>query len=249
MVSPRSELERQLAGIWADLLDIDQVGVDQDVFALGVDSLAMTQMILRLEERFGVDFSFEDIFNAPTVAALALRVESSKKGSTDPLPSSSDPTVETACAKGDGPQPVSIVQERMLRIERKLPGLPQFNLPFAYRLQGPLNVPALKRSLADVARRHDSLRTVFTWRDEVPIALVTPDVDVESILIVKDLTARRGARSARAKKLLLTKAKLEAQQAALEPIDTSHAPLLRAYLFRLDAEGPRFASGRARYHH
>src|SRR3984893_9798149 len=236
MVSPRSELERQLAGIWADLLDIDQVGVDQDVLALGVDSLAMTQMILRLEERFGVDFSFEDIFNAPTVAALALHVESAKKRSTDPLPSSSDPTMETARATGDGPQPVSIVQERMLRIERKLPGLPQFNLPFAYRLQGPLNVPALKRSLADVARRHASLRTVFTWRDEVPIALVTPDVDAESILIVKDLAARPAAGSARAKKLLLTRAKLEAQQAALEPIDMNHAPLLRAYLFRLDAK-------------
>jgi acyl-CoA synthetase (AMP-forming)/AMP-acid ligase II/acyl carrier protein len=235
-VAPRSELEAQLAGIWADLLDIDQVGVDQDVLALGLDSLAMTQMILRLEERFGVDFSFEDIFDAPTVAALAPRVESAKKRATDPLPSSSDPTMATACVKADGPQPVSIVQERMLRIERKLPGLPQFNLPFAYRLQGPLNVPALERSLADVARRHASLRTVFAWRDEVPIALVMPDVDVESILIVKDLAAGSGASSARARELLLTKAKLEAQQAALEPIDMNHAPLLRAYLFRLDAK-------------
>src|SRR3984893_17988056 len=236
MVSPRSELERQLAGIWADLLDIDQVGVDQDVLALGVDSLAMTQMILRLEERFGVDFSFEDIFNAPTVAALALHVESAKKRSTDPLPSSSDPTMETARATGDGPQPVSIVQERMLRIERKLPGLPQFNLPFAYRLQGPLNVPALKRSLAQVVRRHDSLRMEFTWRDDVPVALVMPDLDVKSILIVKDIAARAPARSARVKKLLLMKAELEAEQGSLTPIDMSHAPLFRAYLFKLDAK-------------
>jgi acyl-CoA synthetase (AMP-forming)/AMP-acid ligase II/acyl carrier protein len=236
MVSPRSELECQLAGIWVDLLDVDQVGVDQDVFAFGVDSLAMTQMILRLEERFGVDFSFEDIFNAPTVATLALRIDASKKGSADPLLSQSDPTTETACVKGDGLQPVSIVQERMLRIERKLPGLPQFNLPFAYRLQGPLNVPALKRSLGGIVRRHASLRTAFTWRDEVPIAVVMLDVDVEPILIVKNLAARSGARSARAKELLLTRAKLEAQQAALEPIDMTHAPLLRAYLYRLDAE-------------
>ena len=83
------------------------------------------------------------------------------------LLSSSDPPTEIAYAKEDGPQPVSIVQERMLRIERKLPGLPQFNLPFAYRLQGPLNVLALERSLARSQRRHDSLRTAFTWRDEV----------------------------------------------------------------------------------
>jgi acyl-CoA synthetase (AMP-forming)/AMP-acid ligase II/acyl carrier protein len=233
MVSPRPELECQLAGIWADLLDVDQVGIDQDVFALGVDSLAMTQMILRLEERFGVDFSFEDIFNAPTVAALALRIEASKKGSAEPR--QSNPTMET-WVKGDGPQPVSIVQERMLRIERKLPGLPQFNLPFAYRLQGPLNVPALRRSLGGIARRHASLRTAFTWRDEVPIAVVMPDVDVEVILNVKNLATRSGARSARANELLLTRAKLEVQQAALEPIDMTHAPLLRAYLLRLDAK-------------
>jgi acyl carrier protein len=234
MVSPRSELECQLAGIWANLLDIEQVGVDQDLFAFGVDSLAMTQMILRLEERFGVDFSFEDIFNAPTVAALALRIEASKKGSADPSLSQRDPIMETACVKGDGPQPVSIVQERMLRIERKLPGLPQFNLPFAYRLQGPLNVPVLKQGLAGLAARHASLRTAFTWRDGVPNAVVKPVVDVESILIVKNLAARSGARSARARELLLTRAKLEAQQAALVPIDMTHAPLLRAYLFRLD---------------
>jgi acyl-CoA synthetase (AMP-forming)/AMP-acid ligase II/acyl carrier protein len=236
MVSPRSELECQLAGIWADVLDVDQVGVDQDVFSFGVDSLAITQMILRLGERFSVDFSFEDIFKAPTVAALALRIDASKRGSADRLLRQSDPTTQTACVKGDGLQPVSIVQERMLRIERKLPGLPQFNLPFAYRLQGLLNVPALERSLDGIVRRHPSLRTAFAWRDEVPIAVVMPDVDVEPVLIVKSLAARSGARSARAKELLLTRAKLEAQRAALEPIDMTHAPLLRAYLYRLDAE-------------
>jgi acyl-CoA synthetase (AMP-forming)/AMP-acid ligase II/acyl carrier protein len=233
--SPRSELERQLAGIWADILDIDRIGIDQDVFALGVDSLAMTQMILRAEERFGADLSFEDIFNAPTVAALALRLESSKKASADALPGAGDPPMEIACVKADGPQPLTIVQERMLRIERKLPGLPQFNLPFAYRLQGPLEVRALKRSLADVVRRHASLRTAFTWRKQVPLALVMPEVDVKPRLIVKNLAARTRAGNARARELLLTRAKLEAEQASLEPIDTKHAPLFRAYLFRLDA--------------
>jgi acyl-CoA synthetase (AMP-forming)/AMP-acid ligase II/acyl carrier protein len=236
MVPPRSDLERQLAGIWADILDVDPVVVDQDVFALGVDSLAMTQMILHVEERFGVDFSFKDIFNAPTVAALALRIESSKTGSIDRSLSPSDPPIEIAPVKEDGPQPVSIVQERMLRIERKLPGLPQFNLPFTYRLQGPLNVPALERSLADLVRRHASLRTVFTWRDEVPVALVVPDVDVKPSLIVKDLAAPTRAKNARVEELLLVKVRLEAEQVSLESIDMSHAPLFRAYLFRIDAK-------------
>lgn len=236
VTSFRSELERQLAEIWADILDIDQIGVDQDVFALGVDSLAMTQMILRVEERFGADFTFEDIFNAPTVAALALRVEVSKEHPADPLPNLGGSPIEIERARGDGPQPVSIVQERMLRIERKLPGLPQFNLPFAYRLEGPLNIPALKRSLADVVCRHASLRTTFTWQDEVPVALVTADVDVKSILVVKDLTNRTRAKTARLKELLSMKATLEVERVSLKPVEMDRAPLLRAYLFRLDSK-------------
>src|SRR5205085_356743 len=71
MDPPRSELERQVATICSDLLDLDQIGVDQDLFALGIDSLTATQMILRLRERFDVDFSFKDFFAASTVAALA----------------------------------------------------------------------------------------------------------------------------------------------------------------------------------
>jgi acyl-CoA synthetase (AMP-forming)/AMP-acid ligase II/acyl carrier protein len=232
---PGSELRCQLAEIWADILDVDRIDVDQDVFPLGVDSLAMTQMVLRVEERFGVNLSFMDIFNAPTVAALAHHVESSQKA-TDPSSNSSDPALETSQMKGAGLPSISFVQERMMRIERKLPGLPQFNLPFAYRLQGPLNVTVLGQSLAGVVRRHASLRTFFSWRGAMPVARVLPDADVKSILIVKDLAARSGVRNARTKEFLLTKAKLEAQQAALEPIDPNHAPLFRAYLFRLDDE-------------
>lgn len=233
IASPRSELERELAGIWANLLGVDRVAINQDIFALGLDSLAMAQMILRLEKRFGVEMSLEDIFNASTVTALAHRVEALKKGSTET--SLSNPITETAWVQADGSQPVSIVQERMLRIERRIPGLPQFNLPFAYRLQGRLDVPALRQSLGSVVRRHTSLRTAFAWRNEVPIAVVAPGIDVESILSMKQLAALPGLVSAQAKELLLARAKLEVQQAALKPIDMTRAPLFRAHLFRLDA--------------
>ncbi|WOH79419.1 AMP-binding protein [Bradyrhizobium sp. BEA-2-5] len=233
-VAPSSELERQLAGIWKDILDIDRISVDQDVFALGVDSLAMTQLILRVEEYFGVMLSFEDIFNSSTVAALALRLESSKE-SAGSLARPHDPPSQISRADADGAQSISIVQERMLRIERKLPGLPQFNLPFAYRLQGRLSIPVLERSLAEVVRRHDMLRTAFIWQDEVPLARVVPDVDVRSILAVKDYAVPVHAGDTRAKELLLVKAKLEAERSSLAPIDMNNAPLFRAYLFRLDA--------------
>jgi acyl-CoA synthetase (AMP-forming)/AMP-acid ligase II/acyl carrier protein len=236
MALPHSELEHRLAGIWAEILDIDQIGIDQDVFAFGVDSLAMMQMIMRMEEYFGVDFSFEDIFDAPTVAALALRVESSRKGSTGRSRSSRDPPTEIAREKGDGPRPLSVVQERMLRIERELPGLPQFNLRFAYRLRGPLNVSALERSLAEVVRRHGSLRTGFAWLDGLPAALITPANDIKSSLIVEDLAASAPVGNSRVKALMLRMAELAAEQERLKLVDTKHPPLFRARLLRLSAD-------------
>ncbi|MEY9182519.1 acyl carrier protein [Bradyrhizobium sp. USDA 326] len=83
---PRNALETQLAEIWEGLLELPQVGVDQDVFALGADSLAVTQMRSRLRERFNVDFSFEDIFDCTTVAALAARIDTAASRRETALP-------------------------------------------------------------------------------------------------------------------------------------------------------------------
>jgi acyl-CoA synthetase (AMP-forming)/AMP-acid ligase II/acyl carrier protein len=234
LVAPRSDLEWRLADTWTEVLELNQIGIDEDVFALGADSITVTQMRSRLRARFGIDFSFQDIFDAPTVAALAARLESSRKCSTSL--SLCQPAANIARVEGDGPPQVSIVQERILRIERELPGLPQFNLPFAYQLQGPLNVSALERSLVEIVRRHESLRTAFAWQDELPVALITPTVDIKSSLIVEDLAARASAENPRAKTLLVRMAELEAEQQCLTPIDVKHAPLFRARLFRLGVD-------------
>jgi acyl-CoA synthetase (AMP-forming)/AMP-acid ligase II/acyl carrier protein len=234
--SHRSRLEQELAGSWAEILDVDRVGVDQDVLALGVDSLAMTQMILRVKEEFGVELTFDDIFEAPTVAALAFRVGSSPKRSRGKMSGASDlPSGTAGLGKRHG-LPVAVVQDRMLRIERKLPGLPQFNLPFAYRLQGPIDVAALRRSLNEVVRRHASLRTAFGWRKGVAVALIVPEGGVKARLTVKDLSLQSQRRGVRVRKLLLLKAKLEVERKSLQRIDTDRAPLFRVFLFRLDAE-------------
>jgi len=234
MAAPGSELQRQLARIWAELLDVKQIGVDQDVFALGADSIAVMQMISRLRECFDVYFSFKDIVHAPTVTALAACLESSKKRSTSL--SLRDPLANIARREGDYPQPVSIVQERILRIERKVPGHPQFNLPFAYRLRGPLNVVALERSLSEVAGRHPSLRTGFSWLGGQAVARVSAAVDIKSPLIVDDLAACAPARNSGAEELLLRKVELEVEREALKPFDVSQAPLFRARLFRLGTD-------------
>jgi acyl-CoA synthetase (AMP-forming)/AMP-acid ligase II/acyl carrier protein len=236
MAAPRSELESQVAKIWADLLDADRIGIDQDVFALGVDSITVTQMISRLREHFGVDFSFKDIFDAPTVGALAARIKRSKKAFGSVSSSLRDAAKDNPRVDKDSPQPVTIVQERMLRIEREVPGLPQFNLPFAYRLKGPLDVDALRRSLTAVARRHDSLRMGFAWQDDQPLAFIASPAEIKPSFIVEDLAAAAPAGNSRVKALLRKKAALAAEQEALKPFDMSRAPLFRARLLRLGAD-------------
>src|SRR5262249_52154029 len=74
-VTPRSELQRQLADTWTELLELNKIDIDENVFALGAESITVTQMLSRLRARFGLHFSFKDIIDAPTVAALSARLE------------------------------------------------------------------------------------------------------------------------------------------------------------------------------
>ena len=230
-VAPRNSTEDALAGIWADLLQVEDIGVFDNFFDLGGHSLLAGQVLARVAGVFAVSLPLRVLFETPTVAALARRVSEARETQ------SSEPAVEIAPEEEeDGPRPVSILQEQMLRIERALPGLPQLNLPFAYRLQGPLNVPALARSVTEAVRRHDSLRTRFAWADGLPVALTASAADINSALVVEDLAGRMPAGNRRAKALLLKLAELEAEQEACTPIDMKRAPLLRTRLLRLGAD-------------
>jgi len=226
-VPPRSELERQLAKIWADLLALDEVKLDQDVFTLGADSITVTQALFRLRATFGIDLTLKDIFEAPTVAALAARFRSSGKNRSCGLPT------DIGRAKKSGPRRASILQEQVLKIGRAFPELPQFILPFAYRLRGRLNVAALDQSLAALIRRHQSLHTAFEWRGKAVRAHVTPQTNNDSILAVEDIAASVPARNERAKALVHKTAELVAESEALTALDTGSAPILRARLLRL----------------
>src|SRR5262249_30048992 len=109
--APRSDLERQLADCWMELLELDELGIDENVLMLGVDSIIVTQMLLRLHDWFGLYFSFEDILDAPTVEALAGRIESSGKNRIVESPGLHDAPGGVEHFEGDGPPPMSVLQE------------------------------------------------------------------------------------------------------------------------------------------
>jgi acyl carrier protein len=229
-VAPRNTTEKVLARIWSDLLAAEDIGIFDNFFDLGGHSLVAGRALARIRNAFGISLPLRALFETPTIAALARQINEARETQ------SKDPALEITPREGDGPQPVSIVQQQMLRIEQELPGLPQFNLPFAFRLRGPLNVPALQRSLAEVVRRHDSLRMGFARAGESAAALIAPVSDVGSYLVVNDLAGRTPTGNERVKTLLLKKAQLEAEQEAWMPMDVGRAPLFRIRLLRLGAD-------------
>ncbi|HEX2569781.1 MAG TPA: non-ribosomal peptide synthase/polyketide synthase [Polyangia bacterium] len=220
-VAPRTPAEELLADLWADVLRRPRVSVEDNFFELGGHSLLATQLVSRIRLAFRIELPVRALFEAPTVAALAQRIEGARQGSpgTEALPLGPVPRT--------GELPLSFAQQRLWFLDQFEPGNPFYNVPAAVRLTGRLDVPALARSLAEVVRRHEALRTHFELRDGEPVQVIAPHVDLRLDPIdLTTLPAER--REARAREL--------AREEALRPFDLGRGPLLRAALLGLGAE-------------
>ncbi len=164
-VAPRSKLEAQLAAIWSTVLEVDRIGVDQDFFALGADSLAVTQVLSRLREQFGVDLTFGDVFDAGTIAALAARLQASSVRLDEAAP-------KWTAAHDSSAVPLSFQQQRMHILSKLDPTKYNYNVVEVARLSGRLDVEALDAAVAAVARRHQVLRSTFPEADGEPVQKV-----------------------------------------------------------------------------
>ncbi|HEY3571702.1 MAG TPA: amino acid adenylation domain-containing protein [Thermoanaerobaculia bacterium] len=219
--APRTPVEEVVAGIWAELLGLDRVGVDGDFFALGGHSLLAARVTSRLRQAFGVELPVRDLFEAPTVAALAARIEAARRtGAT-----SSAPPLVPAPRGGD--LPLSFAQQRLWLIDQLEPGTPLYNLPLVLRAEGPLRAAVLRRALSEIVRRHEAVRTVFASREDAPAQVILPPAPFSLPLV--DLSALpEPAREAAALAL--------AGEEAVRPFDLRRDPMLRGVLLRLGEE-------------
>ncbi|MGW3678932.1 non-ribosomal peptide synthase/polyketide synthase [Streptomyces prasinus] len=168
-VEPRTDGERALAAIWADVLGAGTVGVTDDFFDLGGDSILAARTLTRIREALGVRLSLRDVFTARTVAALApLTAEPSAAAPPDPIPP----------APREKPVPLSSAQRRLWFLDDLTDGGTEYHTGVALRLRGPLDTPALRRALNRLAARHDSLRTTFATVDGQGVQLVGPEADL-----------------------------------------------------------------------
>ena len=153
--APRTPVEEAVAAIWSDVLGLPAPGVHDNFFEAGGHSLLATRAVSRLRSAFQVDLPLQALFEQPTVAGLARRVERAVAAGTGPaappivpLPGGEEPTL-------------SFAQERLWLVEQLQPDLALYNIPVALRVAGPLRLAALAAALCEVPRRHQVLRTLF----------------------------------------------------------------------------------------
>ncbi|MFF2775410.1 amino acid adenylation domain-containing protein [Streptomyces sp. NPDC058052] len=160
--APRTPREEILCGLFAELLGLADVGADDGFFDLGGHSLLAARLITRVRAALGVEMTVRDLFQAPTPAGLADRLDSAARArhALRPAPRPEAP-------------PLSFAQQRLWFFSR-VENSPLYNVPFALRLRGPLDRRALREALGDAVRRHEALRTRFPesdagpWQDVVP---------------------------------------------------------------------------------
>nr|WSW64832.1 amino acid adenylation domain-containing protein [Streptomyces sp. NBC_00995] len=154
--APRTAHEEVLAGLFADVLGVAAVGIDDNFFSLGGHSLLATRLTGRVRTALGAEVGLGTLFDHPTVASLAAALDA---GAAARPALSPQPRPEAV--------PLSYAQQRLWFLNRVENTGDTYNIPLVLELDGPLDTDALSDALADVVVRHESLRTVFAEHDGI----------------------------------------------------------------------------------
>ncbi|HEX9628560.1 MAG TPA: amino acid adenylation domain-containing protein, partial [Pyrinomonadaceae bacterium] len=212
--APSSTTEKRLEKIWANVLDIDTVGVNDDFFDLGGHSLLAIQVMARINEQFKTNVPLGRLFECSTIKKLAEQVDALAGKEI-----ARSPTLQ--CVSREQPLALSFPQQRLWFIDQLETGSSLYNINKALRLRGPLDAARLNAAVQSIAARHEVLRTRFVDQDGQPVQLIAPAIDIP--FRIEDLT------SADQEVELDRLIRIETEK----PFDLSRGPLLRVTLFRL----------------
>ncbi|HLG64403.1 MAG TPA: amino acid adenylation domain-containing protein [Ktedonosporobacter sp.] len=220
-VAPRTAIEEIMAGIWCQVLNLDRVSVFDNFFAIGGYSLLAIKVLAHLYKALEVDLPLHAIFEYPTLAALAEQAEiarwSQEKSSLPALNERSRPAL----------LPLSLAQQRLWFLHQLDPESPFYNIPMALRIRGWLDVEALERSLAEIVRRHETLRTTIDEIEGQPVQFIHPAFVgagfIAPVIDIQHLPVEQ--REEQAQRIVNAEAML--------PFDLSQGPLIRSKLLCL----------------
>jgi non-ribosomal peptide synthetase component F len=219
-VAPRTPLEKALAKNWAEILQVEQIGIHDDFFVSGGDSLLATHVLCNVYEMMQVELEILQFFEAPTVAEVAQHLELVMQADQTQRPSSGI----VRMPREDGVAPASFVQERLLRLQRALPDIPFLNVLYALRLTSHIDVAILEQSINEIVRRHEILRTTFAVVDGRHVQVIAPQLTIP--LAFDDLHKLEGSRKETATRELI-------QEEMRHSFDLESGPLVRAHAARL----------------
>ena len=220
-VEARTPVEEVLVGIWEQLLKLERVGVHENFFELGGHSLLATQVNSRIRVTFHVDLPLHAIFEFPTIAELATRIDAVMHGPV------AKPVVETSPLEPVSREqvlPLSIAQQRLWFLNQLESDSAFYNMLGVTHLRGALDIDVLERSLSQVVRRHEVLRTTFRVIDDQPVQVIAPASPLTMPLFdftQLDTESRRD----RVQELI-------AEEAARQ-FDLANGPIMQATLLRL----------------
>lgn len=218
-IGARTATEEIVAGVYEQVLGVGRVSVTDNFFDLGGHSLLATQVISRVRELFEVEVQLRELFEAPTVSGMSEQVERAKRAEQQ---GGVIPALKRVSREGE--IPLSFAQQRLWFIDQLEAGSTAYNLPLAVRLSGRLDVRALERTLSEIVRRHEVLRTSFAQVDGRAVQVI--EAATEITLKEEDISAF-GEQEAR------EEAQRRASEEARRPFDLSHGPLLRVRLLKL----------------
>ncbi|WP_410657917.1 non-ribosomal peptide synthase/polyketide synthase [Amycolatopsis sp. lyj-112] len=165
---PRNTREEALCALFADVLGVDRVGIDDDFFALGGHSLLVMRLVSRITAALDATVSVRDVFDAPTVARLAERLAEGGR---------------QALVRVDRPEilPLSSSQQGLWFLYGLEGPTETYNVPLSWRLTGRLDPDALRAAVRDVVERHESLRTIVAEHEGVGVQKIVDASEVEVV--------------------------------------------------------------------
>jgi amino acid adenylation domain-containing protein len=211
---PRTSAEEMLCNLFAEVLGVERVGLDDDFFEMGGHSLLAVSLVSRIHKLLGMEVAIDALFESPSVGQLSGRL---RELTTTPLALGGKVRPERL--------PLSYAQQRLWFLDQLGEGAStEYNVPVALRLKGGLDRAALEGAINAIVERHESLRTHFAVVDGEPVQLIETEVRIP--IPVEDLSElREESQQERVREAL-------AQEAG-KPFDLSRGPVLRARLLKL----------------
>lgn len=215
IVPPANPIQEELVKIWSEVLNIERIGIRDNFFDLGGDSLRITQIASRIRDRFQVDLNQAALFENTDIQKLAEVVENAACKRKD-----TSGEIRTAACLSER-APLSFAQQRLWFLDRLHLQSPQYNLYTGFILKGILNREVLQKSLNSIMKRHKILQSYFIEENGKPVQML----DQEAKMPLKYVDLRNIPEADRR-----TKAEDLAKMEAGKSFDLEKPPLIRGRL-------------------